>query len=442
MKQFNTLQKNKTPREHRSIWRLWVFMLLSVLAGTASSYGQVLTWQPTGVDEIYRNGLDEGKNLEIYIFANSAVNDAKIVVTLPKGIQVNTPATLTGMGSNTVSYGEGLLTNSGDNTVITFPVTGGLNQNDLIHACLGIWANSDAVVKESAFDQIKVKVIDGASATVDDDEKAVNVVVKNPVITGAFGNIEGTDYENGVTHSVLLKSVGGKTKGFSLTLTVDNTFTLNDFVLEGGSPLSITPKDNNYVISLPNEELDATGKTLTFKSIHPLMGGSRTIQASITTPYNQTGLITNKTFVVPVEDAGTPNMERTGLLFVTDNTGADNLCYGDGKHPSWDGLSYARVVYKNTDTGSAAYFQAQVLVYSGLSYFKDGEEVKYKIGTTGAIKTVPASQVTYRNLLIQQVFSWMIKRIGIYIYTLLWMMRSRAVRKLSFISRFTVEIRT
>ncbi|WP_280779328.1 hypothetical protein, partial [Parabacteroides sp. PM5-20] len=385
-------------RTTHSRWRLWCVMLLAVFIGTASSWGQVLDWQPVSADELYRNNLDEGKNLEIYFVAKSAVPGAAIQITLPTGIKTNDPAILNPIGSNDATYGNGVLSSGG--TVITIPVTGGLLQDAVVNVQLPIWAACEAAVKDANFDQIKVKVLDASLSTVDDVEKAVDVKVKNPVITGSFENLVGADFVAGVTQSLELSSIGGKTKGLTIKLTADDTFTLAEFKLDGTDLPAITPNNNVYTITLSDEEFTSSVRKLSFKSIHPLMGGSRSIKASVTSTCGQVASVTDQVFVIPGE-TGIPNMRYQSLSYVKADLMNEEPVFGTGNWAAWDGkLQYAKVTFLNVGD-RAVYTKTHFYVRNMLGYFLTGDKVYYKIGS-GSLKEV-SKATAYEDY----PFTWM-----------------------------------
>jgi len=395
MEQVDTLQKSVKQRPERNWWRLLSMMLLTVLLGTAGVNGQGTSfdWSTLSSDDLYRNGLDEGKKLEFYFKAYANVADAEIQITLPKGVKATaTSPVVTPESDCDLTFATAVATSSGDNTIITIPVSGGIGLNTIGHAKVDILADCAGTAGSVG---ITAKVVDKASSpTVTDVGGSTTVTIIDPILNVGYVKPDETtaDFENGASHKVTLTSIGGKTNGVTIKLTVDDTYTLSDFTLGGVSLGGVTLTNKVYTIGLTSEEIDAAGKVLEFKSVHPGMGSNRTIKYDITTgcDVKYTG---DLAFLVRVDDAGAAAMDVLSIEYVESDRSTP--CYTTGEYPTLDGsLVYAKVTFKNSGTGAAAYFKAQSAGYDGgLFYHKKGETVYYRIedGTIQEVSKVSNS---------------------------------------------------
>jgi len=395
MKQVDTLQKSEKLNLVKNRCRLWMFMLVAVLSGTAGSYGQDIDWQTVSVSgDLYRNNLDEGKQLEFYFKAYQNVVDAEIQITLPTGVKVTaaTPV-VTAESDCNLTFG----TASVSSGVVTIPVSSGLAYGNIGHAKLDILADCDATVGSSS--SITVQVVDKAvSPALTDAGQSTTVTIVNPSLTVGYTmpDYATSDFENGASHTLILTSTGGKTNGVTIKLTVDDTFTLSGFEFEGSGLSTVTQSGKIYTITLTDKEIDASGKTLTFNSIHPGLGSSRSITYTITTGCN-VSLTGKLNFLVRVDDAAAAAMEVKSVEYV----GGDfsTLCYGTGVYPTMDGsMVYIKATYQNTGAGAAAYFQARSNGYGGgLFYHKKDEKIYYQIEGK-SLESVDTDKTAYATL--------------------------------------------
>ncbi|WP_203583388.1 hypothetical protein, partial [Parabacteroides sp. 52] len=385
----------KRLRTTHSRWRLWCVMLLAVFIGTASSFGQQdITWQSLSSDDLYRNGLDEDKKLTFYFQAEKTAATAEIQITLPKGVKVTaaTPVVATGAG-NDYTFGTATAAPSGDKTIVTIPITGGINNGEVGSGTLKVLANGDAAVGTAA---ITAKVV---AAGITDAGQSANVKVENPQLNLIYTKpADGSDYVGGAEHKIVLTSTKGKAKMTTIVLTVDDSFTLDEASFTAGT---VVKSGNKYTLTFTNEVLSISGKELKFKSKHPVMGGNRSIKCEIKTDCN-VSKVENLNFLVPVADVGTTNLSILKVEFVGNDNGtpvkpSSSLCYETGTHPTMDGsLVFVKSTLKNTGTGAIGFFRVEQNGYpGGLFYHKVGETAYYQIDN-GPLKAVPANMHQYK----------------------------------------------
>ncbi|MDH6535065.1 hypothetical protein M2101_001743 [Parabacteroides sp. PM5-20] len=388
MKQVDTLQKSKRWRTAHSRYRLWCMMLLAVLMGTASGYGQI-TWTSVTLSPNVLPVAGKPAQLSFKALTGDIINDPTIEISLPDYIEYKSASGE--LFLNTVKQsGATFDTSTSGKIVITglSSIASGVE----VEALLLLKAGSGAELNP---DDVTVNL-----QFYDDDQKFGSVHDKTSVVAKVPGititpkelSIPYMDKTAKHTYTLAIGATDVEINNFELRLTVDDKTTLEDIELDG-TPLTYTTSGSSSIVyTIPVSETQLGGviaagtkdNKITFKASSTLEA-LRTIKAEAAYPDFTNSCAT----AVEVEllmaydlPGGKPVLNHYDLAnesyyTATPTIGAAKIATDDIPMDLTT-TSYARTLFKNT--GDAAAYEVELDAYPYGSFsIVDVDNVWYSI---------------------------------------------------------------
>lgn len=389
-----------------------VLLLFCLITSLMSVKSQTITWDglATGLSPATVTISGDAAKLRFsFVATGSAVNDAKILVTLPVGYSgtaiVNGPTLASGITYTTSGLNSG---------TVTVTISGGsLAAGKTVDLILDVKAGCSAATNGNATIEVKsggttlgtgtrqVAIV-GAYPALRVQSSAPNQ--SNPTIGHTFNFVLDMDVSNGLIAN-----------SFVLMLTKENNTTLTNFKLDG---VAITPvvSGNTFKLTFNDINLASTAKQLTFDA-SATYAGTKNITSSLQYLSGPSGSSCGSPITGPVFTFGSPAVPGSPSIAIISHTSPDNLRTGwvnssnslvapvnSNTQVPMDGvtIAYFRVVYENTGTAQTKQIKQSLQTYRSAIYtyaniVKDESKIKYSVDGGVTIKTAPVGSVAFSD---------------------------------------------